>query len=85
MKPISMPVPTDIAKARTIGRPFWTNPTANIAADNPLTEPTDRSIWPSRRTKTIPRAKKPTAVDSMRRLAMLFDERKNGFRLWKIA
>ena len=42
--------------ASSSGQPWLTKPTARIAADRPLTEPTDRSISPSSSTSTMPSA-----------------------------
>ena len=49
-----------------------------------LTEPTDRSISPTIRTKTILREMTPTGAESSSRLTRLPLERKTGFKLWKM-
>ena len=54
------------------------------AAARPLTAPTERSISPSRSTKTIPIEISPTAVIWSIRLVRFSAERKRSFWDWKM-
>lgn len=59
MAPATVPVRTDSSRASHSFIPCVTLSTAKVAPATPLTEPTDRSISPSSRTKTIPTAIMP--------------------------
>ena len=52
-----------------------------IAAVNPLTEPTERSISPSSSTSTMPSAMMPTGAANWVMATMLREERKRGSAL----
>ena len=51
-----MPVTMQTAIACQTGQPICTIITAASAPMKPMTEPTDRSIWPDTITKSIPSA-----------------------------
>src|ERR1700712_1180761 len=69
--------------AASTGQPWVTNRTATMAELSPLTEPTERSIWPTSSTQTIPRAMTPTEQDSSDRSTRFWLDRKTEFRTWK--
>src|SRR5699024_3619598 len=58
-RPITIAAPTLPKTAIYTGNPDFTMMLASIAADSPLTEPTERSIFPTSRTHTTPRAIMP--------------------------
>ncbi len=57
--PMAMPAAMAISTASQSLTPLVTLSTAQTAAPTPATEPTDRSISPSSRTKTMPTAMMP--------------------------
>ena len=59
---MTAPASMAAAIATSAGQPLLTMTTARIAADRPLTEPTERSISPSSRTSTMPSAMMPVAA-----------------------
>ncbi len=59
--PMAMPVRTARTSDNQAFTPWFTTNTANRVEARPLTEPTDRSISPSSRTKTRPMASMPVA------------------------
>lgn len=71
--------------AGTSGIPSWTASTANTAPASPLTEPIDRSISPSSRTKMMPTAISPGPAMSMEMFDRFCADRKASSRPWKIA
>ena len=84
--PWSAPIATPATMAAAIAvyglHPCWTFSTAITAAARPLTAPTDRSISPSRRTKTTPTEIRPTAVIWRKRLVRFSAVRKWLFSSW---
>ena len=81
-QPMTAPAATAAATATRTGSSRWTARTATVAADRPLTDPTDRSIWATRSTHTTPRAMTPTAALSMVRFTRLALDRNTGFSAW---
>ena len=79
--PTAQPATSATSTASQAGQPSLTNRIAMIAADSPLIEPTDRSIWPTSSTQTMPRAMIPTGTHSIRRFTRLVLDRKIGFRI----
>ena len=75
-RPITTPAATAAAMAIHTGTSRLTNRTARIAADSPLTDPTDRSISPTSSTHTMPSAITPTGTASITRLTRLGLDRK---------
>ncbi len=82
--PATVPVRIASTRASISFMPCVMFSTANVAPATPLTEPTDRSISPSSRTKTMPTAIMPVptiATDMSEKLPV----RKLPFRLVKMA
>ncbi|CAM5558595.1 hypothetical protein STANM309S_06514 [Streptomyces tanashiensis] len=63
MSPTAAPPTRATSSASHWFMPFRTLSTAKMAAHRPLTDPTERSISPSSRTKTIPTAIMPVPTD----------------------
>ena len=76
-----MAIPIEIANNREaiIGKPRVVKVTAKAEAASPLTEPTDRSISPTSKIITIPKAITPTAADCIKRLTKFALDKKKGF------
>ena len=68
--------------ARPTGQPWLTQSTPTMAEAKPLTEPTDRSISPTIRMHTMPRAITPMVDASNSMLIRLVLDRKMGLMLW---
>jgi hypothetical protein len=81
IKPIATPATSEM----TSGQPLLTKVIPRTAADRPLTEPTDRSISPSSRTRTMPMAMTPTEVVCSVRLTRLRLDRNELLAIWKTA
>ena len=79
-----MTAPTSSATgmAATTGQSALTQSTPTSAEAKPETEPTDRSISPTIRMHTIPRAMTPTVEQSNSRLTRLLADRNTGFSVW---
>lgn len=85
MAPATLPVRMARTSASHSAMPCVTASTAKVAPATPLTEPTDRSISPSSRTKTIPTAIMPVPTMATEMSERLPAVRKFEFRLAKIA
>ena len=72
------------ATASTQFHPCRTNSTPTIAPEKPLTEPTDRSISPTKSTHTMPSEMMPTAHESRARFTRLALDKNTGLSDWKI-
>lgn len=86
-KPWIAPITAPLTMATTIAShsfmPWVTLSTATRAPETPLTEPTERSISPSSRTKMMPTAIMPVATIVVAMSLMFFAERNSEFMLWK--
>ncbi len=82
--PMAAPLTTATRTASHSFIPCVTERTAKSAPETPLTEPTERSISPSSRTKMMPTAIMPVATIVTAMLLMFSAERKFEFRPWKI-
>ncbi len=78
--PTAVPASTATMTASHSGTPWFTFSTAKTAAARPLTEPTERSIWPISSTKTMPTAIRPVPTMSTLRLDRFRGERKFSLR-----
>lgn len=81
---LTVPVRMASTKASHSFMPCVTFSTAKAAPATPETEPTDRSISPSSRTKTIPTAIMPVPTMATEMSDRLPAVRKLEFRLWKM-
>ena len=88
MEPLKSPIPVPTSSPSTIANagstPSFTDSTAMTDAASPETAPTDRSISPSKSTRTTPIEIVATAAICSVRLVRLIAERKRSFAIWKI-
>ncbi len=85
IRPTIAPPATAATRATHWLTPWVTLSTAKIAAQSPLTEPTERSISPSSSTNTTPMAIMPVPTICWERLDRFWADRKVLLRLPKTA
>src|SRR5690625_750453 len=79
-RPIKIAAATLASTAMNTGYSIFTKTLANIAADNPLIDPTERSILPTKSTQTIPSAIVPTPALCISRFDRLVGDKTAEFK-----